>query len=297
MINLEHKDRLFTFIFGREEHKDWILSLYNALNGSNYSAADDIEINTIEDAVYMGMKNDASFLLHWTMNLWAHQSTFNPNMPVRELMYLGKLYDKFIRQRKLNIYGTKLVQLPVPKIVVFYNGKDSKEDEKILKLSDAFPKELQGVTSDVEVTTRMLNINKDHNKALMEACKPLSEYAWFIDSIRTLSADHELEEAVDISINEMPDEYFLKLFLIGNKAEVKDMCITEYNEAETMQMFKEEGREEGLKEGRKEGREEGEDRLGRLINALLSAGRVDDISKAATDTAARATLYTEFNIA
>ena len=75
------------------------------------------------------------------------------------------------------------------------------------------------------------------------------------------------------------------------------MCITEYNEAETMQMFKEEGREEGLKEGRKEGREEGEDRLGRLINALLSAGRVDDISKAATDTAARATLYTEFNIA
>ena len=104
-----------------------------------------------------------------------------------------------------------------------------------------------------------------------------------------LSDDHELEEAVDISINEMPDEYFLKQFLIGNKAEVKDMCITEYNEAETMQMFKEEGREEG--------REEGEDKLGRLINALLSAGRVDDISKAATDTAARATLYTEFNIA
>ena len=200
----------------------------------------------------MGMKNDASFLLHWTMNLWAHQATYNPNMPVRELMYLGKLYDKYIRQRKLNIYGSKLVQLPVPKIVIFYNGKDDKTEDTILKLSDAFPNELQGVTSDVEVTTRMLNINKDYNKNLMAACKPLSEYAWFIDKIRSLSDDHEIEEAVDIAIEKMPDDYLLKLFLIGNKAEVKDMCITEYDEVETMNQFREEGRKEGRKEGREE---------------------------------------------
>ena len=296
MINKEHKDRLFTYIFGREEHKDWILSLYNALNGSNYTDSDDIEINTIEDAVYMGMKNDASFLLHWTMNLWAHQASYNPNMPVRELMYLGKLYDKYIRQRKLNIYGSKLVQLPVPKIVIFYNGKDDKTEDTILKLSDAFPKELQGVTSDVEVTTRMLNINKDYNKKLMTACKPLSEYAWFIDKIRSLSEDHEIEEAVDIAINDMPDDYLLKSFLVGNKAEVKDMCITEYDEVETMQQFKEEGRQEGREEGRKEGRQEGEDKLAKLVNALISAGRSDEISKATADAASRATFYAEFNI-
>ncbi len=83
------KDRLFTFIFGRKENSEWILSLYNAVNGTAYDDADEIEVTTIEDAVYMGMKNDASFLLHWTMNLWAHQSTYNPNMTVRELMYLS----------------------------------------------------------------------------------------------------------------------------------------------------------------------------------------------------------------
>lgn len=257
MVNFEHKDRLFTYLFGREENKEWILSLYNAVNGSDYSDTDEIEITTIDDVVYMGMKNDVSFLLHWTMNLWAHQSTYNPNMPVRELMYLGKLYDKYIHQRKANIYGKKVVVLPIPKFVVFYNGKDEKEDDSILKLSDAFPKDVQAVEPDIEVKVRMLNINKDHNKELMAACQPLSEYAWFIQQIRDFSMEYEIEKAVDLAIGEMPEDYLIKNFLIGNRAEVKDMCITEYNEAETMQMFKEEGKEEGKAEGKVEGKAEG----------------------------------------
>lgn len=248
MVNFEHKDRLFTYLFGREENKEWILSLYNAVNGSDYSDADEIEITTIDDVVYMGMKNDVSFLLHWTMNLWAHQSTFNPNMPVRELMYLGKLYDKYIHQRKANIYGKKVVVLPIPKFVVFYNGKDGKEDDSILRLSDAFPKDAQAVEPDIEVKVRMLNINKGRNKELMAACQPLSEYAWFIQQIRDFSTEYEIEKAVDLAIGAMPEDYLIRGFLIGNRAEVKDMCITEYNEAETMQMFKEEGKAEGILE-------------------------------------------------
>ena len=84
-INNQYKDRLFKFIFGREEHKDWTLSLYNAINGSNYKEEKEIQITTIDSVVYLSMKNDVSFLLDTagTMNFYEQQSTYNPNMPVR----------------------------------------------------------------------------------------------------------------------------------------------------------------------------------------------------------------------
>ena len=105
MINTKYKDRLFSFIFGRPERKEWTLSLYNAVNDTHYTDPDSIEFTTMEDAVYMGMKNDVSFILCQVMNVYEQQSTYNPNMPVRQLMYAAKLYDKYIQQKKLNIYG------------------------------------------------------------------------------------------------------------------------------------------------------------------------------------------------
>ena len=244
MINKEHKDRLFSLIFGRKENKDWILSL-----GTDYQDADAIEINTIEDAVYMGMKNDVSLLLHGTINLWGHQSTFNPNLPVRELMYLGKLYDKYIHQHRLNVYGAKLISLPLPKIVVFYNGKVEKDDETILSLSDAFPPSTKGIVPDVEVKVHMLNINMAHNKALLSACVPLYEYSWFVQRVRDHLKANEIDDAVDMALDDMPKEFVIRKLLIGNRAEVKDMFITEYNEAETMQLFRDEGFADGISVG------------------------------------------------
>ena len=122
-INTDHKDRLFGFLFGKEEHKEWTLSLYNAVNGTHYTDPEDIRITTIEDTIYMGMKNDLSFILFYVMNIYEQQSTFNPNMPVRQLMYAGKLYDKYIQINRMNIYGRKIIRLPIPKLVVFYNLK------------------------------------------------------------------------------------------------------------------------------------------------------------------------------
>ena len=131
----------------------------------------------------------------------------------------------------------------------------------------------------------------------MKACRPLAEYAWLVDQIReNRKTGLEIGEAVDKAIDDMPMDYAIRMFLIGNRAEVKGMCITEYNEAETMKMFREEGREEGRQEGRKVGKEEGEDKLGRLVSLLILKGRAGDIEKAATDKAARANLYEEFGI-
>lgn len=242
-VNRKYKDRLFTFIFGNSENKEWILSLYNAVNGSNYTNPDDIILNTIDDVVYMGMKNDVSFLMGDMMNLYEQQSTFNPNMPMRFLIYAGMLYSKYIEGNNgYHRFSKQQQKAPTPKCICFYNGTDNKQDRMILSLSDAFEKDSE---PDIEVKVTMININYGHNKELLNACKPLNEYAWFIDKIRN-SKTNVFEESVDMALTEMPDDFIIKSFLMANRAEVKHMCITEYDESRTLAEQREEGRAEGV---------------------------------------------------
>jgi len=84
-VQREYKDRLFNYIFGSEENKTWTLSLYNAVNASDYSDPNIVRFNTIKEIVYLGMRNDVSFLIANEMSLYEQQSTNNPNMPVRML--------------------------------------------------------------------------------------------------------------------------------------------------------------------------------------------------------------------
>ena len=271
MNNRKYKDNLFSFLFGSNEHKIWTLDLYNAINHTHYEDADSLEINTIDDVIYLGMKNDVSFLLYDTLNLYEHQSTYNPNIPVRGLMYVGKLYDKFITSHRFNIYSTKQLLLPIPKLVVFCNGSTEREEKSILKLSDSFPTTETNVKSDVEVNVTMYNINYGNNRKLLESCKPLAEYAWLIDQIRMNVRNHlSVEEAVDAAINEVPADYLIKKFLMGHKAEVKNMCLTEYDEEATMNMFKEEFYQDGLEDGLKQGREQGQSQF---IQQMISNGK------------------------
>ena len=247
-VNNEYRDRLFKFIFGNPNHKEWTLSLYNAVNGSNYTDENDIEINTIADAVYMRMKNDVSFLINDTLNLYEQQSTYNPNMPLRFLIYAGMLYDKYARQHDLHLYGPKLQPIPVPKCVCFYNGKVEKEDRTILKFTDGFPPDAE---SDVEITVTMINVNYGHNKELLESCEPLNEYSWFVGKVveKEMRDKRSLARAIDETINEMPDDFVIKQFLLDNKAEVKRMYITEYDENRVLAQQLEDGIEIGREEG------------------------------------------------
>ena len=252
----EYKDRLFKFIFGNPQHKEWTLSLYNAINGSNYTNTDDLEFTTIENAVYMSMKNDVSFLVNDTMNLYEQQSTFNPNMPVRFLIYSGMIYSKHIdKSKKYHIYSTRLQKLPIPRCICFYNGKTEKDDRTILRLSDAFS--VQG-KADIEVTVTMINVNYGHNNSLLEDCMPLGDYSFFVERVRqnyTIYGD--ADKAIDRSLEELPDNSLIKPFLMNNKAEVKNMCITEYNEEKAMAVLKEEFLEEGIEKGIEQGIQKG----------------------------------------
>lgn len=246
--NREYKDRLFKFIFGHHDHLDWTLSLYNAINGTSYTNVNDIQITTIQDAVYMSMKNDVSFLVDNIMSFYEQQSTFNPNMPMRFLIYAGMVYSKYIKQNEdYNEFSYSQQKAPTPRCVCFYNGVPAKNDKIILKLSDAFAPESN---PDIEVNVTMLNINYGHNSDLMEACKPLKEYSWFVDRVRTIQKEtNDLEKSIDMVLDETPDDFLIKTFLVSNKAEVKRMCITEYDEEKTLNKIRKESKEEGKVEG------------------------------------------------
>ena len=242
----EYRDRLLNYIFGREENKAWTLSLFNAVNGSDYDDPSMIEFNTLKDVLYMGMRNDTSFLISDMMSVYEHQSTYNPNMPLRMLGYVNDLYSGYVTAHQYNKYGSSQIILPVPKLVVFYNGEKDTGDETILPLSASFVGEHRD-EADIEIRVRMLNINLGRNEELMRQCKPLAEYAWFIQKIRDIRTDHpemSMTDVIEKALEAMPEDYRIRQFLIVNRAEVIGMLDREYDEDKIRKLFMEDGRRE-----------------------------------------------------
>ena len=270
--NRLYKDRVFKFIFGNPENKEWTLSLYNAVNGSNYRNPDDIQFNTIEDAVYMSMKNDVSFIILDEMNLWEHQSSFNPNMPMRFLTYGTQLYEKYTATSGYYKFSRKLQRLPKPHCICFYNGTEEQPEQQVLKLSDAF-----GGEGDIEVKVKMLNVNYGKNRELMETCQPLREYAWLVDRVR----EHQrvlqnLEAAVDASIDEMPDSFVIRTLIEAHRAGVKKMFLTEYDE----EKMKEQERKEAFADGVDAGVAEANERVAAdMLKKKYPLDAIKDISR------------------
>ena len=284
LVNKENKDRLFKFIFGRPEKKEWLLSLYNAVNHSHYDNPDDITVTTIEDVVYMSMRNDLSFLIDSTMSFYEHQSTYNPNIPLRMMIYAGMVYSKFVSDRKsrYSLYSTLAQKVPVPKLICFYNGLRDIGENRILRLSDELP---GWDEADIDAKVLMLNINWGRNRELMDSCRPLSEYSQFVATVRQLYENTgDRDYAVEAAIEDLPVDSEIRAFLEANMAEVKMNCLTEYDEEREKEILKEQYLEAGA------------DRLGRLMTALKEAGRVDDAFKAAEDLALRKHLFKEFGI-
>ena len=240
-VNEKYKDRIFKSLFGNPEHKDWTLALYNAVNNSHYRNPENIQFNTIDDALFVGLQNDVSFLIAFELNLWEHQSTFDPNMPTRFLRHFAQLLEKYIVISKYNPFSTKLQPLPRPRFVCFYNGTKEEPERIVLKLSDAFG--ISSEESDIEVKVTMLNINYGKNQKLLDACKPLKEYAWLVETIRQHQKEkNNLEAAIDLAIDEMPKDFVIRSFIIGNRAEVKKMLLTEWNQQEMLQRDRDEVR-------------------------------------------------------
>lgn len=282
-----HKDTVFRMLF---REKKELLELYNALNDSHYENPEDLLVCTLENAVYMNVKNDVSFMLGSELNLYEHQASYNPNMPLRDLIYIAKQLEKYIRGA--SIYSTALTKIPVPRFVVFYNGTGKQPERRILKLSDAFEKEV--TDPELELKVLMLNINLGHNQELLKKCRMLKEYCTYVALVRKYSSDMQIEEAVERAVTECIQEGVLSDFLSAQRAEVVAMSIFEYNEEEELKKIRasefsvgriegrEEGRKEGIVEGRKEGIAEGrkegiaEGKAGDILELLMEFGNISE---------------------
>ena len=243
--NRQYKDTVFRMLFSEKEN---LLSLYNAVTGNTYQNADDLKIVTLENAIYMGMKNDLAFMLETNIYLYEHQSTLNPNIPLRDLIYIGIEYQQYVDDKSL--YSSRLQKIPAPKFMVFYNGTDAVDDRVELRLSNAY-EHLAG-EPDLELKVLMLNVSEGHNKELMEQCQTLKEYAIYVARVRKYTSEMNLNDAVARAIDECIKEGILVEFLRKNRSEVKMVSILEYDkEWEEKKLRKAEyeaGKTEGITE-------------------------------------------------
>ena len=252
--NRKYKDTVFRMLFSDRKN---LLSLYNAINGTAYENPDDLEIVTLENAIYMGMKNDLAFIIDTNLFLYEHQSTYNPNMPLRDLFYISSEYQKLVDHKSL--YSSTQQKVPAPTFIVFYNGTVKKEDCWTNYLSEAY-ENLTG-EPNLELKVITLNINEGHNKELMEQCQILREYAQYVAKVREFAGNTELNAAVELAVNECIQNNILAEFLRKHKSEVIAMSIFEYDKEEEEKKLREAEYEAGYDEGKKE-----------IIRRMLEAG-------------------------
>ena len=205
----------------------------------------------LENAIYMGMHNDISFLIMNETNLYEHQSTYNLNMPLRDLFYIAELLQVYVKDESL--YSSKLIKLPTPHFVVFYNGVEQKPERKILKLSEAFEVETEDPELELKVT--ILNINPGKNDELKNRCPVLKEYTQYVEKVRENSEKMPLQEAVEQAIEYCIKNDILRDFLTEQKAEVSKMSIFEYDEQREIELIRRDEREIGKEIGERIGME------------------------------------------
>ena len=234
--NREFKSDVFSMLM---EDKENALSVYNALNGTSLTNADELEIHTL--------RNDAAFVVDAALSIYEHQSTVCPNMPVRNLIYYTTIVSKILKNK--NIYGKKMITIPVPKFVVFYNGEQEQPEKYDMKLSDAFEKKTDNL--ELELVCKVYNINFGKNKELLERCRVLKEYMIFVDYVRKYHEEQgydELEKAINKAIDRCIEEGVLANFLMENRAEVVKVTQLDYTFDRQITLERKDAKQEGKEE-------------------------------------------------
>ncbi len=301
--NRKYKDTVFRMLFSDKEN---LMSLYNAVKKTTnavenivdrtvHTDPEKLEIVTLDGAVYMGMKNDLAFIIDMNLFLYEHQSTYNPNIPLRDLFYISAEYQKLVDHKSL--YSSGLQKIPAPYFIVFYNGTGKKEEYWENSLSEAY--ENQNGDPRLELKVITLNINEGKNRELMEQCRTLREYAQYVGKVRKYTREMSLDAAVERAVNECIQEGILEEFLRKNRSEVIAVSIFEYDKDEEEKKLRkaeyEAGYDTGKLEGKREGIKEGERYL-ILMKNLLKDKRYVDAERASEDEEFRERLYREYKI-
>mgnify|MGYP007057055553 FL=1 len=252
--DIKYKDTVFRKLFSDPAR---LLELYNAMNKSNYTDSSELEINTLDNAVYLGMKNDVSFIFHNELWLYEHQSTVNPNMPLRDLIYAAdilasKFYDK-------SVYSSVQIKIPSPRFIVFYNGSENFPEQYTYRLSDAYYKNPDDEASEpfLELKVLVININGCYNEDIKRSCKTLSDYQTYVSLVRAYSTTMPIEKAVSTAIEECIDNNVLREFLEKERAVVMSLSVFEFNKEREFKIVREDEREEGIRIGMERGLQQG----------------------------------------
>lgn len=245
-VKRNYKDTMFRMIF---KEKVELLSLYNVISGNRYSNPEALEIVTLENAIYMNMKNDLAFVIDCSLNLYEHQSTCSPNMPLRNLFYIARELEMLTGDKSL--YSSKPVKFPNPEFIVFYNGPDVSWDKKLMKLSDSYERQTQEPKLELLVT--VLNINPGKNAELFEKCNTLWDYMQYVAKVRLYAKTMGINLAVERAVGECIQEGILRKFLQKYKSEALQMSIFEYDEKREIKLIRQDERELGIEFGLKMG--------------------------------------------
>ena len=215
--NREYKSDVFSMLM---ENKSYALEVYNALNHSDYRNPEEVEIIRLERGISLSIRNDASFLIDMSMSFYEHQSTYNPNMPLRSAIYYVNTLEDWLRRKNLDLFSRKRIQIPTPHFVVFYNGTEKRPEYEEMRLSEAFCHKTD--EPGIEVRCRVYNINPDNNRTLKERSAVLEGYTYFVEKVRTYRKRNvDLEEAVDRAIEDCIENHVLEDFFRDRKDEVK----------------------------------------------------------------------------
>ena len=279
--NREFKSDVFSMLM---ENPKNALEVYNALNNSSIEDPNLVDICTLEKGISLTVRNDAAFIVDASLSVYEHQSTVCPNMPMRSLIYFTYMMEKLVKDQ--NIYGSKLVRIPEPQFVVFYNGDRDQPELQELKLSDAFQKKT--VEPQVELICKVYNINAGKNETLLGKCKVLKDYMTFVDNVKSFYTEQDYEDlarAINRAIDKCIKENVLAEFLQENRDEVVQVTTLDYTFDRQIMLEREEaatearaeGREEGREEGRAEGREEEQKKL--LTNMINNGATVEVVAE------------------
>ena len=255
--NRSHKDSLFVDYFSKD--RDWkqhFLSLYNALHGTNLQVADtQLERVNLEQVLYKSYYNDIAVLVDGQFILMIeHQSTVNPNMPLRLLEYIARIYGNTVDSRAK--FSRHLVPLARPEFIVFYTGNQKLPPESYLYLSDSFPNQPPNADLTLELKVKVCTIRSEHPSPVVHSCPDLEQYVQFLELVEEAKAA-DRTEPLKWAIQEAVHRNILRDYLERKGGEILSILMTEYDYATDMAVQKEEAYEDGLFVGLATGREEG----------------------------------------
>ncbi|HKM28234.1 MAG TPA: hypothetical protein VJY37_00965 [Anaerovoracaceae bacterium] len=248
-----YKDSVFRLLFNDKEK---LIELYNAIYDTDYTMDTPLDFETIEDVIFMTLKNDIAFTLNDKfIVIMEHQSSVNNNMPLRDLFYISTILQRMIDSSEL--YKEALYKIPRPQFIVFYNGKTHMPAYSEFKLSDAFKGDENDEIS-LQLVVKVYNINSEVNGEILKKSRTLYEYSRFVSIMREYYDKGPLtNEVMREILNKCIAENILADFLKKYGSEVIGMLFKELTEEEVIKISEEGGYEKGKLEGLTEGKLEG----------------------------------------